>query len=129
MDTERQGCKTIDQYIRMFPKPVRERLSAIRKLVAELAPEAVEKISYQMPTFSLNGNLVHFAAFEKHIGFYPTPHGIEAFKKDLSRYKNGKGSVQFPLDQPLPLKLIERMVKYRIARNSGKTGGKAKKAG
>ena len=79
-----------------------------------------------MPTFYLNGNLVHFAAFKSHIGFYPTPHGIEAFQKELSKYKNGKGSVQFPLDEPLPLKLIERMVKYRIEKNRTKAKGNKK---
>ena len=122
-----RSIQNLDEYIQSFPEPVQKRLVAIRKLVAKLAPEAVEKISYQMPTFYLNGNLVHFAAFKGHIGFYPTPHGIDAFQKELSKYKNGKGSVQFPLDEPLPLELIGRMVKYRIEKNRNKVGSKLKK--
>ena len=126
MDKQAVSIQTIDDYIRSFPPEVQKRLKAIRQLVAKLAPDAQEQISYQMPTFYLNGNLVHFAAFENHIGFYPTPHGIEAFQKELSKYKNGKGSVQFPLDEPLPMKLIERMVKYRIAKNRSKTKTRAR---
>jgi uncharacterized protein YdhG (YjbR/CyaY superfamily) len=126
VDKQAVSIQTIDDYIRSFPPEVQKRLKAIRQLVAKLAPDAQEQISYQMPTFYLNGNLVHFAAFENHIGFYPTPHGIEAFQKELSKYKNGKGSVQFPLDEPLPMKLIERMVKYRIAKNRSKTKTRAR---
>ena len=126
MEKQPASIKTIDEYISCFPKPVQQRLRAIRELVAKLAPDAQEKISHQMPTFYLNGNLVHFAAFKSHIGFYPTPHGIEAFQKELSKYKNGKGSVQFPLDEPLPLKLIERMVKYRIEKNRNRVKGNKK---
>ena len=106
----------------MFPKPVQEKLASIRQLVRELAPEAQEKISYQMPTFYLNGNLVHFAAFKNHIGFYPTPSGISEFQKELAKYKNAKGSVQFPMDEALPLGLIKRMVKFRIEKNRNKAG-------
>ena len=126
MEKQPASIRTIDEYISFFPKPVQQRLRAIRELVAKLAPDAQEKISYQMPTFYLNGNLVHFAAFKSHIGFYPTPHGIEAFQKELSKYKNGKGSVQFPLDEPLLLKLIERMVKYRIEKNRNRVKGNKK---
>ena len=117
MEKKKQGIQTIDEYFRMFPKDVQAKLESIRQLVRKLAPEAQEKISYQMPTFYLDGNLVHFAAFKNHIGFYPTPSGIDAFQKELSKYKNAKGSVQFPMDQALPMALIKRMVKYRLEKN------------
>ncbi len=117
MDGKKKEILTIDEYIQKFPKDVQEKLESIRRLVRELAPEAREKISYRMPTFSLNGNLVHFAAFKTHIGFYPTPSGVSEFQKDLSRYKNGKGSVQFPLDEALPTELIKRMIKFRLEKN------------
>ncbi|KJS48472.1 MAG: hypothetical protein VR66_13785 [Peptococcaceae bacterium BRH_c23] len=100
-----------------FPPEIQEILNALRKVIKESAPDAKEKISYQMPTFELHGNLVHFAAFKNHIGFYPAPSGIEAFKQDLSEYKGAKGSVQFPIDKPLPYPLISRIVKFRVAEN------------
>ncbi|MNI79527.1 hypothetical protein D3C73_1359880 [compost metagenome] len=106
---------------------IRKKLEAVRKVIHEAAPEAEEKISYQMPTFFLHGNLVHFAAFKKHIGFYPAPSGIEAFQEELAQYKGAKGSVQFPLDKPLPLDLISRIVKFRAAENREKAAAKAKK--
>ena len=109
--------KTMDEYINTFPDDVRNILNELRQVIKEAAPEAEETINYQMPTFTLNGNLVHFAAFKNHIGFYPTPTGIEAFKKELSPYKGAKGSVQFPIDQPLPLPLIRRIVEYRVKEN------------
>ena len=112
--------QTIDEYIESFPGDIQARLKQLRALIQRAAPEAQEKISYQMPTFYLNGNLVHFAAYPKHIGFYPTPSGIEAFQKELSKYKSSKGAVQFPLDAPLPLKLIERIVKFRVKESSRK---------
>ena len=112
-----QGFSNIDEYISGFPEEVQKRLQQIRKVIQKAAPEAAEAISYQMPTFKLNGNLVHFAAFSKHIGFYPAPQGIEQFKEELSKYKGAKGSVQFPLDQPLPLDLIEKIVKYRVVQS------------
>jgi uncharacterized protein YdhG (YjbR/CyaY superfamily) len=113
---------TIDEYIATFTPEIQSILSNIREIVRELAPEATEKISYQMPTYYLNGNLVHFAAFQKHIGFYPTPSGIEAFQEELSKYKGAKGSVQFPLNQPIPYDLIRRIVIYRLeeSRNNKK---------
>ena len=129
MEKQTKKIRTMDEYIGSFPKDVQEKLESIRKLVAKLAPDAQEKISYQMPTFYLNGNLVHFAAFQNHIGFYPTPHGISEFQDELSKYKNGKGSVQFQLDEPLPMKLIERIVKYRIQKNRDKGGTKKKEIG
>lgn len=106
MDKQQDGSAAIDAYIATFPSEVQERLWALRATIRAAAPEAVETFSYQMPTFNLKGNLVHFAAFTNHIGFYPTPSGIVAFQEALSRYKGAKGSVQFPLDQPLPLELV-----------------------
>ena len=109
---------TIDEYIKNFPTDVQRILEKMRQTIRKAAPDAVESISYQMPTFKMNGkNLVHFAAFQKHIGFYPIPSGIEAFKKELSPYKQGKGSVQFPLDEPIPYDLVEKIVKYRVKEN------------
>jgi uncharacterized protein YdhG (YjbR/CyaY superfamily) len=107
--------KSIDEYIRSFPKDVRVILEEVRRTIREAAPGAVETISYQMPAFRLNGRiLVYFAAWKNHIGFYPTPSGTEAFEKDLSQYRRAKGSVQFPLDLPMPLDLITRIVQYRV---------------
>ncbi len=120
MDTKKTIPTNIDEYITGFPKDVQEVLQKIRQTIHEAAPEATEKISYQMPTFFLNGNLVHFAGFKEHIGFYPVPTGIEKFKKELSVYKQGKGSVQFPLDQPMPYDLITKIVEFRVKENLAK---------
>ncbi|WKY48173.1 DUF1801 domain-containing protein [Eubacteriaceae bacterium ES3] len=109
--------KTIDAYISQFPESVQLMLEQIRQAIAVQAPQAMEKISYQMPTFYLNGNLVHFAAYKKHIGFYPAPSGIEAFKEELSGYKSAKGSVQFPIDEPMPIELIKKIVAFRVEEN------------
>jgi uncharacterized protein YdhG (YjbR/CyaY superfamily) len=109
----------IDAYIRGFPPAVRTRLSDLRATILECAPGAVEKISYRMPTFHLNGNLVHFAAFERHIGFYPGPSGIARFLKEMSAYKSSKGAVQFQHDEPLPLDLVARIVKFRVEEATG----------
>jgi len=119
--------KTIDEYIAACPADVQEILEKIRATIREAAPAAEETISYQMPTFSLYGNLVHFAAFKSHIGFYPIPTGIENFKKELSTYKTGKGSVQFPLDQPMPYDLIRKIVEFRVEENMKKAAAKGKK--
>ena len=119
--------QTIDEYIAGFPGDVKKVLQKIRMTIHEAAPEAQEKISYQMPTFYLKGNLVHFAAFKDHIGFYPVPSGIEKFKKELSVYKQGKGSVQFPLDQPMPYDLITKIVKFRVKENLAAAAAKDKK--
>jgi uncharacterized protein YdhG (YjbR/CyaY superfamily) len=110
-------AKTIDEYIAAFPKDIQKKLIEIRNVIRKAAPDAEETISYAIPTFKLKGNLVHFAAFKNHIGFYPAPSGIEAFKKELSAYDSSKGGVQFPLDKPLPLLLITRIVKYRVKDN------------
>jgi uncharacterized protein YdhG (YjbR/CyaY superfamily) len=127
MERNKAGFVSIDQYIATFPKDVQAMLEAMRAAIRAAAPEAEEKISYQMPTFFLNGNLVHFAAYKHHIGFYPAPRGILAFKRELARYKGAKGSVQFPIDEPLPLELIGRIVKYRVAENMRKAEIKARK--
>ncbi|MBI5032626.1 MAG: DUF1801 domain-containing protein [Chloroflexi bacterium] len=126
METKKTAPKNIDEYIADFPQDIQERLQQMRATIHQAAPDAEEAISYQMPTFRLKGNLVHFAAFKNHIGFYPVPTGIEAFKKELSVYKMAKGSVQFPLDEPLPLKLITRIVKFRAKENLAKAKAKAK---
>ncbi len=111
------GSRSIDDYIRSSPDEVRGKLEQLRRAIREAAPEAQEKISYRMPTFYLNGNLVHFAAHSQHIGFYPTPSGILKFKKELERYKSTKGAVQFPLEEPLPLELVRRIVLFRLEEN------------
>ncbi len=118
---------TIDEYIAGFAPDVQEILQQIRQTIHEAAPDAQETISYQMPTFALHGNLVHFAAFSKHIGFYPVPSGIEAFQEELAVYKQGKGSVQFPLSQPMPYDLIRRIVLFRAQENLAKAAAKGKK--
>lgn len=110
----------INEYISRFPQPVQQKLTQLRELIRKHAPLAVEKISYQMPTFYLNGNLVHFAAHTNHIGFYPTSSGISHFQRELSGYKNSKGAVQFPMDAPLPSELIARIVEFRVQENSSK---------
>lgn len=113
------NAKNIDEYIAGFPKDIQSMLSQIRATIKKAAPGAEEAIKYAIPTFVLNGrNLVHFAAFKNHIGFYPTPTGIESFQKELSKYKQGKGSVQFPLNEPMPLALIIKIVKFNMARNA-----------
>ena len=118
---------TIDEYIAVFPADVQVRLADMRTTIRDAAPEAEEAISYQMPTFRLQGNLVHFAGYKGHIGFYPAPSGIQAFKEELAVYKGAKGSVQFPLDQPLPLDLVRRITQFRVAENLAKAEAKSKK--
>jgi uncharacterized protein YdhG (YjbR/CyaY superfamily) len=107
----------IDDYIKKFPKEVQEKLQELRKVINENAPKAQEKISYGMPTFYLKGNLVHFAAYSGHIGFYPAPSGIEAFKDELMGYKTSKGAIQFPIAEDLPLDLIRKIVQFRVEEN------------
>jgi uncharacterized protein YdhG (YjbR/CyaY superfamily) len=118
MATSKNQFKNIDEYIETFPEDVQIILEKMRQTIKKAAPEAEEGISYQMHTFKLNGkNLVHFAAFKNHIGFYPIPSGIEAFKEELSLYKQGKGSVQFPMDKPIPYDLVKKIVDYRAKEN------------
>lgn len=119
------GYTTIDEYIAMFPEEIRALLDQMRATIRAAAPEAQEKISYRMPTFFLKGNLVHFAAHKNHIGFYPTPSGIEAFRRELAGYESSKGAVQFPIGEPLPLELVGRIVRFRVAQNLEKAQGKA----
>ena len=117
--------ESIDEYIASFPDTIQPILQNIRAAIKEAAPGAEETIKYGMPTFILNGNLVHFAAFKNHIGFYPVPSGIEAFKNELAIYKSGKGSVQFPIDKPIPINLIIKIVKFRVEQNLAKATVKA----
>ena len=109
--------KNIDEYIADFPKDVQKLLQQLRSTIKKAAPNAEEKIAYGIPTFTLNGNLVHFGGYKTHIGFYPAPSGLEAFKKELAPYVTGKGTALFPLDKPLPLGLITEIVKFRVMKN------------
>jgi uncharacterized protein YdhG (YjbR/CyaY superfamily) len=118
----------MDEYIQGFPGHVRQLLEEMRSTIRKAAPAAEEAIKYAIPTFVLNGNLVHFAAFKNHIGFYPAPGGIEAFKKELSVYEGSKGTIRFPFDKPLPRALISKIVKYRVQMNLQKNEGKKKKS-
>ena len=127
MEGPGKDSKAIDDYIAAFPPEIQQKLTALRKVIRETAPEAEEKISYQMPTFAQNGNLVHFAAFKNHIGFYPAPSGIENFQEQLARYKSSKGAIQFPLDEEIPLGLVREIVKFRLAENLAKAKTKSKK--
>lgn len=117
MDSSKNTFTTIDEYIALFPEDVQKKLKELRKVIKAAAPDAVEKISYQMPTFFLEGNLVHFAAYKNHIGFYPAPRGIEAFAEELSIYESSKGTAKFPIDKPLPLDLVSKIVKFRVTEN------------
>ncbi len=128
MQSIQKGPQNIDEYIADFPPDVQKILQKVRLTVRKAAPQAEETIKYRMPTFTLNGNLVHFAAFKKHIGFYPTPTGTKEFQKELSIYKGAKGSVQFPLDQPIPFGLISKIVKFRVKENLAKAEAKAKRS-
>jgi uncharacterized protein YdhG (YjbR/CyaY superfamily) len=123
MATPKKQSKTIDEYIAKFPNNIRDILEKLRRVIGESAPKAEETINYGIPTFKLNGNLVHFAAFEKHLGFYPTPSAIVAFKKELSPYKQAKGSVQFPIDKEIPFDIVKKIVKYRVKENQVRTCG------
>jgi uncharacterized protein YdhG (YjbR/CyaY superfamily) len=127
MEKNKPGMNSIDEYIALFPEEIQKKLQELRATIKASAPDATEKISYQMPTFFLKGNLVHFAAFRNHIGFYPAPRGIEAFKQELSIYEGSKGTVRFPLDQPLPLDLVSKIVKFRVAENLKKAESKSAK--
>ena len=127
MKTDKRMPRNIDEYVADFPAGVREDLEAIRATIRKAAPDAEETISYQMPAFILEGNLVYFAAFKKHIGFYPRTTAIRKFKKELAAYEGAKGSVRFPLDKPIPIGLITRIVKFRVKENLDRAKAKAKK--
>ncbi len=114
MENAESPTSSIDDYADTFPPEVQRMLQQVRAVIREAAPAAVETIKYGIPTFVLSGNLVHFAAFKKHVGFYPGPSGIAAFQDEIAPYKSAKGSVQFPLEQPLPLDLIRRIVQFRV---------------
>jgi uncharacterized protein YdhG (YjbR/CyaY superfamily) len=117
-------AKNVDEYINALPAKVRTIVEKLRQTIKAAAPQAEEVISYQMPAYKYHGMLVYFAAFKNHIGFYPAPGGIEAFKKELSAYKGAKGSVQFPLDQPIPFDLISKIVKFRVKENEARISAK-----
>lgn len=127
MRTDQTVPKTIDEYIARFPPQVQEILEKTRQTVRKAAPGAEETIKYGMPTFTLNGNLVYFAAFTKHIGFYRAPTGVEEFQRELAAYEQGSGSVQFPLDKPIPYPLISKIVKFRAKENQARAKAKGKK--
>ncbi len=126
MKTSHSEPQDIDEYIAGYPPDVRRILQKVRQTIRKAAPGAQETMKYRMPTFTLNGNLVYFAGFKNHIGFYPIPTGVERFKKELSPYKQGRGSVQFPLDKPIPYGLITRIVKFRAKENLAKARAKKK---
>jgi uncharacterized protein YdhG (YjbR/CyaY superfamily) len=117
MENKPGGYTSIDEYIALFPEETKRILQEIRAVIKACAPDAEEKISYQMPTFYLKGNLVHFAAWKNHIGFYPTPSGTREFQKEISMYEGAKGSIRFPIDKPMPMDLIRRIVQFRLAEN------------
>lgn len=126
MDSKSAAYTTIDEYIARFPAETQALLTAMRATIRAAAPDAQERIAYQMPTFALKGNLVHFAAQKGYIGFYPTSSGIAAFKDELAAYTSTPGAVRFPFDQPLPLDLIRRITEYRVAENLARAAAKAK---
>ncbi len=123
-DSSATPLTDIDTYIHSFPESTRQALNAIREVIRREAPEASEKISYAMPTFYFHGNLIHFAAYEHHIGLYPAPSGIHSFQEKLKNYKSGKGSVRFPLDQEIPLELIAEITRFRVKENLEKRNNK-----
>jgi uncharacterized protein YdhG (YjbR/CyaY superfamily) len=124
VENDRPAPKNIDEYIAGFPDDVQEILQEVRETIRKAAPHAEETIKYGIPTFTLKGNLVHFGGYKSHVGFYPTPTGIEAFKDELSIYKSSKGSVQFPLEKPIPYDLIREIVKFRVADTMGTSEAK-----
>ncbi len=126
MDSQKVGVRSIDEYIAAFPEDIQAKLQAVRATIRAAAPEAEERISYAMPAFAQNGNLVYFAALKHHIGFYPTPSGIEAFRQETAAYVSTKSALRFPLDEPLPMDLISRIVTFRVAENRARAEAKAR---
>ena len=129
MESKKNDFVSIDEYIATFPENIQKMLEELRATIKAVAPQAEEKISYQIPTFALKGNLVHFAAYKNHIGFYPTSSGVLKFKDELKQYKSAKGSVQFPIEKPLPVNIIKKIVRFRVEENTRKaieTKGKKK---
>jgi uncharacterized protein YdhG (YjbR/CyaY superfamily) len=124
---ENSKATTIDEFIAGFPAETQAILEKVRLTIRKIAPEATEKISYGIPTFDLEGNLVHFSGYQNHIGFYPGAGGIAAFQEEIAGYKSAKGSVQFPINKPIPYDLIERIVRVRVAQNLEKAGAKRRK--
>jgi uncharacterized protein YdhG (YjbR/CyaY superfamily) len=122
MNTHSKQVETIDDYVSMFPDDVQVILQRLRQTIRKAAPNAKEAISYQIPTFKLNGNLVHFAAFKDHISFFPTSSGRRGFKKELAKYKGGRGTIQFPLEEPIPYDLVSKITKFRVKENSQELG-------
>ena len=128
MDSQKRAFNSIDEYIATFPADIRATLQTLRAAIRAAAPDAEERISYQMPTFAQEGNLIHFAALKDHIGFYPTSSGIAAFQDELARFKSSKGAVRFPTGEPLPLDLIARIVRFRVTENLERAARKQAKA-
>ncbi len=126
MGTDHTAPQTIDEYIAGFPPDVQETLQEIRRTIRKAAPDAEETVKYGIPTFTLKGNLVHFGAYKKHIGFYPTPSATEKFKKQLSAYEGSKGTIRFPLGEPVPFDLITEIVKFRVQENLERAKAKKK---
>lgn len=120
-------ANTIDEYIDAQPANIKKLLKQMRTTIRKAAPEAEEAIKYGIPTFVQNGNIVHFAGYQNHIGFYPAPMGIEAFQRETAQYESGKGTLQFPIDRPLPLDMVARIVKFRVEQNNAKTNSKKRK--
>ena len=127
MEDNKVKFNSIDEYIGLYPSEIQDILTTLRKVIKESAPGATEKISYQMPTFAVHGNLVHFAAYKKHIGFYPAASGVAAFTDKLVEYKTSKGAIQFPIDKPLPYELIREIVQFRVDENRKRAEDKKKK--
>ena len=127
MEDNKVKFNSIDEYIGLYPSEIQDILTTLRKVIKESAPEATEKISYQMPTFAMHGNLVHFAAYKNHIGFYPAASGVAAFTDKLVEYKTSKGAIQFPIDKPLPYELIREIVQFRVDENWKRAEDKKKK--
>lgn len=127
MNQRKVGFRTVDEYIAAFPENIQALLQSVRAAIRAAAPDAEERIAYLMPTYSQHGNLVHFAALKNHIGFYPTPSGIDAYHDDLAKYRSTKGAVQFPIDEPLPLDLISKVTRFRVAENRKRAEAKALK--